>query len=177
MPMLTNSSRKKVLANSLSAAVSNFENATTTVIMRNNLVSLADIETDDFPDKLKEFLQLEGTVTGADGNTYHLAHNGNAYCITTDLGEERDENTMLASGGNLTQKYADVIIDVNGENKPNQDGRDIFYFVLGTDGILYPVGGKDWAVYTGETANLNSCEDDMTKCAAYLLNNGYNMDY
>jgi len=38
-------------------------------------------------------------------------------------------------------------IDVNGEKGPNQYGRDLYYFKISSDGILYPWGGKDIQVY------------------------------
>jgi competence protein ComGC len=42
-------------------------------------------------------------------------------------------------------------IDVNGDKGPNILGRDIFTFFISDEGVLYPVGGKDWALYENQT--------------------------
>jgi hypothetical protein len=42
------------------------------------------------------------------------------------------------------------IIDINGDKGPNTYGRDIFYFYLSDEGVLYPEGGKDFAIWAYE---------------------------
>jgi prepilin-type N-terminal cleavage/methylation domain-containing protein len=190
IPTLATQNRKNVLASSLSAAVSNFENATTSLIMKTpTITDLSDLSEDDFLTKLREVMSFAGTYTTThketdkDGNStdvsdvFYLSTNGNAYNINVNIGDEASERTVLQQGGNLTQQYATVTIDVNGKNIPNHNGRDIFYFVLGVDGVLYPVGGKDWAIYTGEDENYTSCNVGDENCAAYLIHNNYKMDY
>ena len=66
----------------------------------------------------------------------------------------RDQNptnaqrqTIINNGGALFNQAASVLIDVNGTNAPNTMGRDIFYFYLGENGILYPVGGRDANIF------------------------------
>ena len=95
------------------------------------------------------------------------------------------ENTVLNAGTNLAQVAAVIIIDINGRNAPNILGRDIFHFVLGADGRLYPEGCRDLAVYMNEGSD-EFYEDVATRCvtnregaacAAYLMNNKYRMDY
>ena len=96
-----------------------------------------------------------------------------------------DEVTILRSGGNLSKVAATVFIDVNGKKKPNIIGRDIFAFLLGTDAKLYPYGGKDATVYSGNNslAWQTQCSDNGAKgaegmfCTARLIENGYKMDY
>jgi prepilin-type N-terminal cleavage/methylation domain-containing protein len=190
IPTLAKHNQKNILASSLSVAVSNFENAVSSIIMKDSAITdLSELSEDDFRAKLVEVMNFVGTYTSTrketdkDGNSinvsenFYLGANGNAYNIVVNIGDELSERTVLQQGGNLTQQYATVIIDVNGENLPNQKGRDIFYFVLGTDGILYPVGGKDWAIYTGEDENYTSCSVGDENCAAYLMYNNYKMDY
>jgi prepilin-type N-terminal cleavage/methylation domain-containing protein len=190
IPSLTTQSRKNILASSLSVAVSNFENATMSLIIKDSTITnLSDLSEDDFLAKLRETMSFLGTYTTTRTETdkngestdvsdvFYLSTNGNAYNINISIGDEASERTVMHNGGNLTQQYATVTIDVNGENLPNQKGRDIFYFVLGVDGVLYPVGGKDWSIYTGETANYTSCNVGDENCAAYLMYNGYKMDY
>lgn len=91
------------------------------------------------------------------------------------------EQDALAEGTNLTEKVADVLIDVNAAASPNIIGRDIFYYVLGSDGRLYPEYGHDFCVYNEEEYEDvgKKCVTDQEgkACGAYLMNNGYRMDY
>lgn len=97
------------------------------------------------------------------------------------------EEDAFEKNANLTTVAANsLIIDTNGKEKPNKIGRDVFYFVLGSDGKLYPIGGKDYAVYknTGtwnSASSTESCVDNTTSsgigCAGRLIENGYKMDY
>ena len=91
------------------------------------------------------------------------------------------EQVALAAGTNLTEKVADVLIDVNAAASPNIIGRDIFYYVLGSDGRLYPEYGHDFCVYNEEEYEDvgKKCVTDQEgkACGAYLMNNGYRMDY
>ena len=57
---------------------------------------------------------------------------------------KKNKNTIINAGGALYNIAAEVVIDVNGKSSPNVIGRDIFKFYLGSNGILYPVGGKDY---------------------------------
>lgn len=92
-------------------------------------------------------------------------------------------------GVSLQEEAAKVIIDVNGAAKPNMIGRDIFFFQLGSDGVLYPFGGRDVAKYEQGSVDRTwngvggwSCTDNTKSnfgvgCTARLIENGYNMDY
>jgi hypothetical protein len=44
-----------------------------------------------------------------------------------------------------------MYIDVNGGKGPNIWGRDIFIFYISDEGVLYPCGGKDYALYNRQT--------------------------
>ena len=86
---------------------------------------------------------------------------------TRDLGDSK----MLKSGCGW------VFVDVNGQNKPNQIGRDGFYFWISKYGVI-PMGTE---AETFETTNFqNSCSDSKTQrgwaCAAWVLFNE-NQDY
>ncbi len=93
---------------------------------------------------------------------------------------------------NLHTAVANLIIDVNGTKNPNTVGRDIFYFIVGSDGVLYPYGSKDveYILSNGSNTDLNwnsagaryTCTDnaksnDGMGCTARLIDNGYKMDY
>lgn len=93
------------------------------------------------------------------------------------LSEER----ALALNTNYTDRAAIVRIDINGESAPNIEGRDLHFYELGINGILYPIGSRDWAFYNGQQIEdpEDQCKNDLngTRCAAYLAINNYNMDY
>lgn len=94
---------------------------------------------------------------------------------------EKDEATSYSSGSNFLNKAGEVYIDINGDNEPNIQGRDWFRYDLGTDGRLYPYGGKDSCIYRGMgyTSPKTKCvtNKDGHYCGAYLKENGYKMDY
>lgn len=177
IPTLVSEHQKRIYATSLSAAISNLENAASAVIMKSGVNYLDELADGEFIDRLRESLVLEDDTINIDGTEYLTGKNNIAYNISVSPEERQDEDNTIAQGGNLVAKYADVIIDVNGEAKPNTDGRDRFYLVLGHDGKLYPEGGKDWAVYTGGAENFTSTSVGSRNAAAYLMYNGYNMDY
>jgi hypothetical protein len=54
-------------------------------------------------------------------------------------------------GGSMCSEIGHMGIDVNGNKGPNVEGRDIFRFYLSDEGVLYPLGGKDYALYNRQT--------------------------
>jgi hypothetical protein len=54
-------------------------------------------------------------------------------------------------GGNMFSRIANLSIDINGTKGPNIEGRDIFHFYLSDEGVLYPFGGKDFALFEIQT--------------------------
>ena len=102
------------------------------------------------------------------------------------LTEEESVNLNL----NLRAKAGNVIIDVNGKTKPNKFGYDLFAFVLGQDGKLYPYGTRELSIFDTETdvntwdnaSSASKCIDgDITypgwACTARMVENNYVMDY
>ena len=71
-------------------------------------------------------------------------------------------NYMGINGNRLESVALVIFIDVNGLRKPNTNGKDIFYFVLGKDGII-PTGIDDKGAYCD---NLNTNNLD---CAIKIL--------
>ena len=88
---------------------------------------------------------------------------------------------------NFNYNCAFVIIDVNGTKAPNQWGRDAFYFILGENGILFPVYGDQWSLADNGTTNETWRRKDYCNgrsstssglgCAARIMENNWNMDY
>jgi prepilin-type N-terminal cleavage/methylation domain-containing protein len=58
-------------------------------------------------------------------------------------------------GGTMCNSIARIDIDINGEKNPNQDGVDRFEFFMSNEGVLYPSGGKDCALFE-QQENLDS---------------------
>jgi prepilin-type N-terminal cleavage/methylation domain-containing protein len=58
---------------------------------------------------------------------------------------------IKALGGNMCSSIGALEIDINGAKGPNTLGRDRFGFELSDEGILYPYGGKDDALYIKQT--------------------------
>lgn len=103
------------------------------------------------------------------------------------------EDDLIDNGVGLRYSAGLITIDVNGVKPPNRIGHDMFYFVLGSDGVLYPYGSKDVEYYTDRrVADWNSDNarykcikngDTLTVgsggmgCTARLIGNNYKVDY
>ena len=131
------------------------------------------------PNITKEFIEF----TLPSGAAVFLAPDG------TEL-TDAQKDTAAENGGVLVSAPAYLTIDVNGGDAPNRVGRDIFCFILGTDGKLYPFGGKDVAIFKNNGAAKDSWNSanapypctDTTKssgegCTARLMEEGYKMKY
>lgn len=101
---------------------------------------------------------------------------------------------IRANGGRMCSKMGNITIDVNGERRPNIEGRDIFNFNISSAGYLVPYYGIDDSVYgSGDLSNtwknnIKACgtpgvADAVSNaqygsgCAARIIDNGWEMDY
>lgn len=82
---------------------------------------------------------------------------------------------------------AEIVLDVNGDKKPNVMGNDMFLLVLGENGIVYPVGGDDaynyssslypkWDSATG-CQGKNPKDVNGNSCAGRVVDEGYKINY
>ncbi len=98
--------------------------------------------------------------------------------------------TVTNLGGGLFERAASVMIDVNGTSAPNTFGRDIFFYMLGSNGILYPFGGLDVSAYishvgdsiwSNSSSDWASCSDGALApgwgCAGRVVAEGYKINY
>jgi prepilin-type N-terminal cleavage/methylation domain-containing protein len=69
---------------------------------------------------------------------------------------------IKALGGNMCNYIGWIYIDINGDKGPNTYGRDCFQFPLSDEGVLYPYGGKDYALHYNQT--------DLATNASYWKN-------
>lgn len=75
-----------------------------------------------------------------------------------------------------------IYIDVNGIQKPNRGGRDIFIFGLTHQGKLVPRGTADYQrYYSGAPLHTADCKKGAVKtgwsCAARVVQDGYRITY
>lgn len=89
----------------------------------------------------------------------------------------------------LKNSCMDVYFDINGEKAPNVFGRDVFHFILGNDGLLYPINGAEaskagytnWRNDSGICGTAGSATLPSTVtgdgCAARIMEEGWQMNY
>lgn len=75
---------------------------------------------------------------------YNFFKNGATMRDQISPGECR---AIKKQGGSMCNYVAYFYVDVNGFKGPNVAGRDVFGFYLSNEGILYPDGGKDVALF------------------------------
>lgn len=242
MPTLVSSYNKKVWAKSLAPAISDFETAMQTMLVRENVDTLFETKAwseatdsagdyvlydESSPTKLNKFVKNLSPYLKIKSHYINaLTYYGNDVCIKTlnaganydcsdkSSGEYVDdvvfttskgvayfmhfnftkrnieeipasaESDAISNGTRLVQDAAEVRIDVNGKKSPNTYGRDIFFFILGQDGVLYPYGGKDSSRFSkGSDIKhwTNTCKDGAlgngSSCTARVIENGFVMDY
>ncbi len=82
--------------------------------------------------------------------------NTNAFIYITNFNQDKTTTggaLIKQNGGNILRRVAEVYIDVNGYVKPNQLGYDVYKYYLAQDGRLYPVGGRDVALFESAGAS------------------------
>ena len=72
-----------------------------------------------------------------------------AATFSKESGSYRPCNEINQEGGHLCESPILLRIDVNGLKGPNTLGRDVFEFIVGEDGIVYPNYGKEQSIYYG----------------------------
>ena len=123
------------------------------------------------------------TVSGGKGDTLNNTEFGHAVPVMMKNGavcfietfrnaDALSESQAVDAGTALRAIAANVYIDVNGRQAPNTIGRDLFYFVLGQNGILYPFGGYDYGQAFGHGFNYRNdskIDNGNFKCPPILL--------
>lgn len=102
--------------------------------------------------------------------------------LTGNVTDEATKQLRIRNGSSLYATEGYCIIDVNGKSSPNLIGRDIFLFIIGQNGSLYPRGGADYSV--AENAGLwqDNCVDGNIRnegweCTARVIAEGYKINY
>lgn len=201
IPTFVSSSRNQANAAKLSALMSDLENAFTVMITQEDIedfgewdsidevtnrlpnyfkVDSAEKKMEDYYGSVEPFLRLDDEVgMGAFEYTF-LSKNGSLIMF-----DGEDSSYQLNNG---TGSLGRVAIDVNGIERPNRYGRDVFLFRLGNDGHLYAFGsanasqlesGKRDDVWDGDSSEYQCLNDsNMTEgCTARLIENNFRIDF
>ena len=100
------------------------------------------------------------TAKGIGGNIVTFTLNdGTNVCI--DYWSPGDATRLFGVSQNLLHDTLSLFVDVNGDKKPNTLGRDVFAFVLTSNGIV-PAGLNN---------NSENCKTTGYDCAAKYLRN------
>lgn len=197
IPTFVANSKNRANAAKLATTVSAVENAFTSMIATE---AVNDLTETDFGSARTEtnfgkYLKLQGSDTtlasyyGTANPFVTLSKTGSQPTVTRIFQAKsgalliyNDSSVAAAADDSHPGSIGQLTIDVNGSAKPNVWGRDVFYFRIGNDGLLYPAGGDKFkAIDSTEGANM-SCTDGTngTKnqgCTARLIENNYEIDY
>jgi type II secretory pathway pseudopilin PulG len=105
----------------------------------------------------KKYYDKDNRSTQTTYNNYfiYLANGAQIfnYSFFKNPKQKTDEvcKNIKALGGSMCSYIAYFYIDINGDKGPNIMGRDIFWFFISDEGILYPYGGKDYALFGFQT--------------------------
>lgn len=194
IPIFVANSKNRANAAKLATTVSALENAFTSMIASeavNDLTEtsfgLARTETN-----LGKYLKLQGSNTTL--NSYYgtaspfvtLSKSSSQPTVTIIF--QAKSGALLIYDDSLVAAAADdshpgsigrLTIDVNGNAKPNVWGRDVFYFRIGNDGILYPAGGDKFKAIDPAVGNSMSCSGTTKNqgCTAKLIEDNYEIKY
>lgn len=97
-------------------------------------------------------------------------------------------NSGASSDAKMKNACGYIIVDINGDAKPDKFGRDVYWFWIGNDGLLYPYGGiednKVNALYWGTNQNLCGYNNGTIPatalglgCSARIMESGWKIDY
>jgi prepilin-type N-terminal cleavage/methylation domain-containing protein len=112
---------------------------------------------------------------------------GTDYIITQDgiIYEFEDDTTTVSNApSKYYGNYYTVTIDINGDKNPNTVGHDRFKVIVDLYGSVIPVGGRQYADYTGSstvnwetTCAANTTPTNYADCAGAIVDNSYKVMY
>ena len=110
------------------------------------------------------------------GNKQSMTLSDGSFIIFSSPRIDRNESSSSAIAIYLS-------VDVNGRKKPNQAGRDIFYFYIRNDGrvvpgVRYDGGSYDYS-YNNGSNSISGCDDGSLglNCAQKIMDDGWEMNY
>ena len=117
-----------------------------------------------------------GTSTGTspEAEAVFQTKNGALLLLSVDDNSVISEDEALNLGIAPVTGAFKLVIDVNGGQSPNTHGRDVFTFLVDSNGRLHPAGGT---VYN-EAVKEETCQTGSSiGCTARLIENNFVMDY
>ena len=203
LPTFVSNAENKANAAKLSSLITDVQTAFTSMLTSEAVLDMEETEfaqqatLNDRTGRLSKYLKLAGNsnnmatfygtdtivnkgYTTADNPTFddiYKVKNG-ALLFYSMNSLSRPSANVEDLGGSVTDAIGYISIDVNGGAKPNIWGRDVFHFVLGTDGALYPAGGLNYAILVnGDTTKL-PCESSNSRgCTAKLIEDDFKVNY
>ena len=170
LPGLINNATDAKIGPSLAKAVASFDHANKAFLSDQDVEALTD--TDQLSDlsHLSNYLQ---TLTD-----YMYVENKDSTSLISEEGFKNEfktkESTPSSTSTPHLQELTVCIIDINGEESPNVDGTDRFYFKLMNDGSLQPYGANgDWR----SRCPVDRVPSDYQYCAGHIFENNFKVLY
>lgn len=146
---------------------------------------------DDYKKAMEEYFKIDKVKTNFPAKAYKMS--GGEYSNTSKrfyLGNSATINinfkrnlsyTECADTQSFCHPAAEIVLDVNGDKKPNIMGKDMFLLFLGENGTIYPAGSDavynyssnypQWDTESGcQTDNIHKV--DGTSCAGRVVDEG-----
>ena len=141
----------------LAKAIATFEQANAIMLDKRGTDALTDAEllSEDYSEELSKYLKGAGT------NDQFITKDGVLYKFT--ITNSTPDSSKPPHQQRIDANGSEVMIDINGNTKPNISGADQFYFSWWNDGSLRPKGATNW---NGEDSSADGgSEHWKTKCA------------
>lgn len=196
LPTVVSNYRKKLYVAALQNTYNQFSNGAEQALIDSRMRSFADTDlttTDGVGAFFKKYFRVVKDCGVAEDNAsdcfaasyrafdktaYTPALKGK-YCVTFNTGVSACMGTIGPDSeyedGSPSHGYANVIVDINGKDKPNINGRDLFGFEFYTD-------AKISEGYDGQT-HMHYCAANVDDkgyaagCLSKIMNDGWKMDY
>lgn len=205
IPTFVASNRNRTNAAKLSTMISSVENAFTSMIAAEAVQDLTETEFGGSQTEanLNRYLKLLNSSANMTDfydteNPFRLIQTNKAWDdYSSDTVFQTKNGALLIWTNNaVNNSIGALAIDINGSSTPNIWGRDVFYFRVGIDGLLYPAGSRNFATMQGinesmtwnnnkvlvenkEKNNDYACTDGnkLMGCTARLIQNNFEIDY
>lgn len=206
LPTFNVNAKYQAMASKLSSTISSVENSFAAMMSTDSADDLTDTtfwKSGKTTGELATYLKIaelpslpnSGNYKTLSGTQKTIANTAVAYqmkngaVLMIDYKNAAISNSdRLAAGGSVTDFIAQIDIDVNGEEKPNKYGRDVFRFALGNNGHLYPCGSLNYSIvllgddslYWKTTSQNDAKCDDNNKsvaCTARLIEENYKINF
>lgn len=160
-----------------------------------NVTSEVNTSDDNINNEIKKYFKINRIESNWPVQAYNL--DGSEYDNTSVryyLGNSASINVRFLNDNSYerctgTQLFchpaAEIILDVNGDKKPNVIGKDIYFLFLGENGNIYPFGSEAVNDYdskynkwdTAEGCNGKQPKTNGTACAGRVVDDAFSINY